>query len=325
MTLKLQTLTRRPEGLTGGHGLCAGCSESVVVRQVLAALANPPVVSLATGCLEVSTTRFPDTAWKVPVIHSAFENAATTASGIEAAYKALVRKGRMQQRPLTFVVFAGDGATYDIGFQWLSGALERGHRFVYVCLNNEGYMNTGIQRSGATFLGTWTTTTPAGSLVSGKPQWRKDMTAIVAAHGIPYVAQAAVHHWKDVISKVRRAEAAAGPAFINVLSPCDRGWRFEPEDTMRISRLAVETGVWPLFEVSGGQWRMTGSGQKTKPVLEYLAAQGRFRHLMDDGHAQTVAEIQQQVDREWARLQERCSLSQGAARMEAPAAADQSG
>ncbi len=309
MTLKLQTLSQKPSGLAGGHGLCAGCSESVVVRQVLTALANPAVVSLATGCLEVSTTRFPDTAWNVPVIHSAFENAATTASGIEAAYNALVRKGRIKERPVTFVVFAGDGATYDIGLQWLSGALERGRRFVYVCLNNEGYMNTGIQRSGATFLGTWTTTTPAGRAVPGKPQWRKDITAIVAAHGVPYAAQAAVHNWKDVISKVRRAEAAGGPAFVNVLSPCDRGWRFEPEDTMRISGLAVECGLWALYEVDRGQWRLTGSGQKAKPVDEYLAAQGRFRHLLNNGRPEVVVEIQKQVDQEWARLLERCSLS----------------
>lgn len=307
MTIKLQALTERPAGLAGGHGLCAGCSESVVVRQTLAALANPPVVSLATGCLEVSTTKFPDTAWKVPVIHSAFENSATTASGVEAAYKALVRKGRLQERPLTFLVFAGDGATYDIGIQWLSGALERGHRFMYVCINNEGYMNTGVQRSGATFLGTWTTTTPGGSAVPGKPQWRKDLTAIVAAHGIPYAAQAAVHNWKDYIAKVRKAEAADGPSFINILSPCDRGWRFEPEDTMRISRLAVETGVWPLYEVVDGRWRLTGSGQKSKPVTEYLAAQGRFRHLMNGEHGDTVARIQAQVDSEWSRVLERCA------------------
>jgi pyruvate ferredoxin oxidoreductase beta subunit len=307
MTLKLQSLTGQPERLAPGHGLCAGCSESVVVRQVLMALANPAVVSLATGCLEVSSTRFPDTAWKVPVIHSAFENAATTASGIEAAYKALVRKGRLEPRPVTFVVFAGDGATYDIGLQWLSGALERGHRFIYVCLNNEGYMNTGIQRSGATFLGTWTTTTPAGDVVAGKPQWRKDLTAIVAAHNIPYAAQAAVHHWKDLMTKVRRAEASGGPGFLNVLAPCDRGWRFEPEATMAISKLAVETGVWPLYEVVNGEWRLTGPGRRTRPVREYLAAQGRFRHLLDGKHEGTLAEIQQSVDGEWARLLERCS------------------
>jgi pyruvate ferredoxin oxidoreductase beta subunit len=307
MTLKLQSLTDRPETFAPGHGLCPGCSESVVVRMVLMALERPAVVSLATGCLEVSSTRFPNTAWRVPVIHSAFENAASTASGIEAAYRALVRKGRMEERPFTLVVFGGDGATYDIGLQWLSGALERGHRFVYVCLNNEGYMNTGIQRSGATLKGTWTTTTPAGSSTHGKVDWNKDVTAIVAAHRIPYVAQAAVHHWKDLMTRVRKAEAADGPSFINVFSPCNRGWRHEPEDTMKVSRLAVESGVWPLFEVVDGVWHMTGAGRKTRPVAEYLKSQGRFKHLMTDANAGLVAELQAKVDADWERLVKQCS------------------
>ena len=253
MTLKLRELTLKPEMFGTGHGLCAGCAEPTSVRQGLMALENPPVVALATGCLEVSTTRFPDTTWKVPVIHSAFENSATTISGVEAAYKALVRKGRIEARPITFIVFAGDGATYDIGFQWLSGALERGHKFIYVCLNNEGYMNTGIQRSSTTLLGAWTTTTPTGEAMPGKPEWHKDMDRIIAAHGIPYVAQAASHNWKDLMTKVRKAEAAPGPAFINVLAPCDRGWRFEPDQTMGVSKLVVETGLWPLYEVVEGK------------------------------------------------------------------------
>jgi pyruvate ferredoxin oxidoreductase beta subunit len=292
-----------------GHGLCAGCAEPTSVNQVLMALENPPVVALATGCLEVSTTRFPDTTWKVPLIHSAFENSATTISGVEAAYKALVRKGRMEPRPLTFVVFAGDGATYDIGFQWLSGALERGHKFIYVCLNNEGYMNTGIQRSSATLLGAWTTTTPAGEVRPGKPEWHKDMTRIIAAHGIPYVAQAASHNWKDLMTKVRKAEAADGPAFINVLTPCDRGWRFEPDQTMEVSRLMVEAGLWPLYEVVNGKWKMTGGSRKRRPVLDALMSQKRFSHITSNPDEKVLAEIQQMVDDEWDSLQALCSLS----------------
>lgn len=316
MTLKLREISQRHDGLASGHGLCAGCSESVVVRQVIAALEHPPVVALATGCLEVSTTRYPTTAWEVPVIHSAFENAATTASGMEAAYRALIRKGRIPEEPRTFLVFGGDGATYDIGFQWLSGALERGHRFVYICLNNEGYMNTGIQRSGATTLGAWTTTTPAGSVVPGKPTWRKDLTAIVAEHGIPYVAQAAVHNWKDLMTKVRNAEAVDGPSFINVFSPCNRGWRHEPEDTMRVSRLAVECGLWPLYEVVDGTWRLTGMRRRTKPVAEYLSAQGRFRHLTNGKQEEVVREIEERVEADWNRLLLRCG---GAPASAAPA------
>jgi pyruvate ferredoxin oxidoreductase beta subunit len=309
MTLKLRELTDKTELFGSGHALCAGCAEPVAVRQVLSALENPPVVALATGCLEVATTRFPDTTWKVPVIHSAFENAATTISGVEAAYKALVRKGRMEPRPITFIVFGGDGATYDIGFQWLSGALERGHKFIYVCLNNEGYMNTGIQRSSATLLGAWTTTTPSGDVRPGKLQWHKDMTRIIAAHNIPYVAQAAVHNWKDLMTKVRRAEAADGPAFINVITPCDRGWRFDTDKTMEVSRLMVESGLWPLYEVVDGVWSMTGGGQKRRPVIDALKSQKRFDHVTRDSNPEVVADIQRRVDQEWDSLQQLCAMS----------------
>jgi len=308
MTLKLKDLTLAPDPFASGHGLCAGCAEPIAVRIVLKALQNPPVVALATGCLEVASTRFPDTSWNVPVIHSAFENSATTISGVEAAYKALVRKGRMKARPITFLVFAGDGATYDIGFQWLSGALERGHRFVYVCLNNEGYMNTGIQRSSATLLGAWTTTTPAGNVQPGKMQWRKDLTAIIAAHGIPYVAQAAVHNWKDLMAKVRKAEAVDGPSFINVLVPCDRGWRFDTDQTVKVSKLMTESGLWPLYEVDHGQWKAPGLDRKRIPVREALSSQGRFAHLLRNGNDQVVQEIQDRVDKNLAAIQQLCEL-----------------
>jgi pyruvate ferredoxin oxidoreductase beta subunit len=309
MTLKLRELTNEVARFGSGQALCAGCAEPVAVRQILTALQNPPLVALATGCLEVATTKFPDTTWKVPVVHSAFENSATTISDIEAAYKALVRKGRMEPRPLTFMVFAGDGATYDIGFQWLNGALERGHKFIYICLNNEGYINTGIQRSSATLTGAWTTTTPSGDVRPGKLEWHKDMTRIIAAHGIPYVAQAAVHNWKDLMTKVRKAEAAEGPAFINVITPCDRGWRFDTDKTMEISRLMVETGLWPLYEVVKGKWQLTGGGQKRKPVLDALVAQKRFDHMTKNGNAEVIADIQRRVDEEWESLNKLCEMS----------------
>ena len=305
-TLALRDLTVRPSPLAPGHGLCAGCSESVVVREVLLALNKPAVVVGATGCLEISTSRFPFTSWNTPWMHSAFENAATTINGIEAAYKALVRRGAMEPRDIAFVVFAGDGATYDIGLQWLSGAIERGHRFIYICLNNEGYMNTGIQRSGASILGTWTTTSPVGKVTPGKMQWRKDITGIIAAHNAPYVAQAATHAWKDLMTKVQRADAAEGPTFINVLAPCTRGWRYEPEDTMAISRLAVETGMWSLYEVDHGQWKLTHKLRERKPVTEWLKSQGRFSHLLQPENKHVVEEIQRRVDEEWERLLQRC-------------------
>ena len=204
---------------------------------------------------------------------------------------------------------AGDGATYDIGFQWLSGALERGHKFVYICLNNEGYMNTGIQRSSATLLGAWTTTTPSGDARPGKPEWHKDMTKIIAAHNIPYVAQAAAHNWKDLMTKVRKAEQADGPAFINVLTPCDRGWRFEPEKTMEVSQLMVEAGLWPLYEVVDGKYKMTGARQKKRPVMDALLSQKRFSHITKNADDATIAAIQAKVDEEWDALQALCEMS----------------
>ncbi|MBI4336753.1 MAG: pyruvate ferredoxin oxidoreductase [Chloroflexi bacterium] len=304
--LTLRALTAQQDQLAPGHGLCAGCSESIIVRQVLAALGRPAVVALATGCLEVATTRYPWTAWQVPTVHNAFENAATTISGVEAAYRALARRGKVSGEPPVFVVFAGDGATYDIGLQWLSGALERGHRFLYVCLNNEGYMNTGAQRSSATIQGTWTTTTPVGTVVPGKPQWRKDVTAIVAAHHIPYVAQAAPHHWKDLMAKVQKAAAKQGPAFINVLAPCNRGWRFEPEETIRLSRLAADTCVWPLFEVDEGAWKLSYRPAQKRPIVDWLKAQGRFSHLLDPQRQDLALEVQSRVDQEWQQLLSRC-------------------
>ncbi|MBF8266802.1 MAG: thiamine pyrophosphate protein domain protein TPP-binding protein [Dehalococcoidia bacterium] len=309
MTLALKDISAQEELLAPGHGLCPGCAHPVVVREVLHALNKPAVVSMATGCLEVSTTRFPRTAWRTSMIHSAFENSATTIGGVEAAYKALVRRGAMEEQDIAFVVFAGDGATYDIGFQWLSGALERGHRFIYICLNNEGYMNTGIQRSGATILGAWTTTTPAGKVVPGKTEWRKDMTRIIAAHDIPFVAQTTVHSWKDLMTKVRQADAAGGPTFINVLSPCARGWRYEPQDTMSISRLAVDTCMWPLYEVDNGEWKLNYKPREKKPVTEWLKSQGRFSHLLRPENLPVVEEIQRRVDREWENLLQRCGKS----------------
>src|SRR4051794_22541157 len=221
---RVKTLVRNQNGvapLRGGHALCQGCGIPMVVRTVLSTISSPTVVVNATGCLEVATTRYPTTAWNVPWMHVAFENAAAVASGVEAAYRALARRdGLAQDGELTFLVLAGDGGTYDIGLQSLSGALERGHRFIFVCYDNEAYMNTGVQRSGATPFGASTTTSPAGSAALGKAQKRKDMTAIAVAHHVPYVAQAASMHWQDLSNKVARAAAAGGPAFLNVLTNC---------------------------------------------------------------------------------------------------------
>jgi pyruvate ferredoxin oxidoreductase beta subunit len=276
------------------------------VREILHAIDKPVVLASSTGCLEIITSPYPFTSWRVPWIHVAFENVASVLSGVEAAYHVLSKKGKIRERDIQLVAFAGDGATYDIGLQFLSGAMERGHRFIYVCLNNEAYMNTGIQRSSATPFGAWTTTTPVGKVIPGKVQHRKDLTAIIAAHNIPYVAQAAPHAWRDLMAKARKAAAADGPSFINVLSPCPRGWRYEPSDTISISRLATETCMWPLFEIENGDCRLTVTPAEKRPVTDWLKTQGRFAHLLRPENSEVVAELQAWVDREWDKLLKRC-------------------
>ncbi|MCX7854692.1 MAG: thiamine pyrophosphate-dependent enzyme [Anaerolineae bacterium] len=295
-------LAKKPDRLSPGHRLCAGCAAPIVVRQMLAAIDDPVVVANATGCLEVATTIYPYTAWRVPWIHNAFENAASTIAGVETAYRSLVRQGKIPERNIKFIAFGGDGGTYDIGFQALSGALERGHQFLYVCYNNEAYMNTGIQRSGATPLGAHTTTSPAGTVIPGKQQMRKDLTAIVAAHDIPYVAQAAPSQWKDLMEKTRKAVNCGGPAFLNVLSSCNRGWRHETYETLEITQLAVDTCYWPLYEVENGVWRLTYKPKEKLPVEEWLKRQGRFRHLFRPENRHLIDELQAEVDRRWERL-----------------------
>ena len=216
-SLSIRELAKQGDRLSPGHRMCSGCTAPVVVRMVLNAIEEPVVVANATGCLEVSTALTPYTAWRVPWIHTAFENAAATLSGVEAMYESLKRQGKID-RDVKFVAFGGDGGTYDIGLQSLSGALERGHKMMYVCYDNEAYMNTGIQRSSATPMGADTTTTPKGKQSAGKKQWRKDLAAIVAAHNIPYAAQASPHKWKDLMTKARKGMAVNGPAFLSVLA-----------------------------------------------------------------------------------------------------------
>jgi pyruvate ferredoxin oxidoreductase beta subunit len=242
----------------------------------------------------------------VPWIHSAFENAASTIAGVEAAYRSLVRQGKMEEQNVKFIAYGGDGGTYDIGFQALSGALERGHKMLYICLDNEAYMNTGIQRSGATPLGAWTTTSPAGNVIPGKTQYRKPLTEIVAAHEIPYVAQGSPHNWRDYMRKVQKALDADGPSFINVLSPCPRGWRHDTDETIELARLAWETCFWPLFEVENDEWRITARPREKKPVEEWMKRQGRFRHLFTPANRHLIDKLQAEVDRRWNKLLKLC-------------------
>src|SRR5512140_3934225 len=209
--LKLKDLSEKKELLSGGHRMCAGCGAPIVVRQMLLAIDEPVVIANATGCLEVATTIYPYSAWRVPFIHSAFENAAATISGVEAMYQSLKKQGKIPaDKKIKFLAFGGDGGTYDIGLQSLSGAMERGHDMVYVCYDNGAYMNTGIQRSSATPFGAWATTAEVGAAQQGKMQRRKDLTSIIAAHYIPYVAQASVSHWRDLTNKAEKAFAVEG-------------------------------------------------------------------------------------------------------------------
>jgi pyruvate ferredoxin oxidoreductase beta subunit len=308
---RLKTLVRNEAGkppLRGGHALCQGCGVPMVVRTIVDSIETPVVVVSATGCLEVATTRFPTTAWNVPWLHVAFENAAAVASGVETAYRALAKREALpQDGPLTFVVFAGDGGTYDIGFQALSGALERGHRFIFVCYDNEAYMNTGVQRSGATPFGANTTTTPAGTASLGKAQQRKDLTAIAVAHHVPYVAQAVSAYWHDLSRKVVRAAAAEGAAFLNVLTNCPVGWGHEPRESLAIMNAAVDTCFWPLYEVVDGRYRLTYMPEQIRPIEDWLRPQTRFAHLMRPESSEVVSQIQRQVDQDWSALQERCT------------------
>ena len=304
--LQPKELAKRADRLSPGHRLCAGCGASIIVRQMMAAIDDPVVVANATGCLEVATTIYPFTAWRVPWMHNAFENAASTISGIEAAYRALVRNGKIPDENVKFIAYGGDGGTYDIGLQALSGAVERGHQFLYVCYDNGAYMNTGIQRSSATPLGASTTTSPAGEVIPGKQQFRKDLTAIMAAHEIPYVAQAAPSQWRDLMQKTRKAVSCGGPAFMNVLSSCNRGWRHGTDETIEITQLAVDTCYWPLYEVEKGEWRLTYRPKDKPPVEEWLRRQGRFSHLFRPEHRHLIDRLQAETDLRWERLLRLC-------------------
>ena len=299
----------KPERLSGGHRMCAGCGAPVAVRGILRAMKaeDQAVIGCATGCLEVSTFAYPYTAWKDPFIHNAFENASATVSGAEAAYKAMKRKGKIDKE-VKFITFGGDGSSYDIGFQSLSGAMERGHDMVYVCYDNNAYMNTGIQRSSATPKYADTTTTPVGSVSTGKQQFRKDLTEIMVAHHIPYVAQTTfLTNMKDLHEKAEKAIYMQGPAFLNVLAPCPRGWRYEASRLMEVTKLAVDTCVWPMFEVINGSWNLSYEPKVKKPIEEYLKVQGRFKHLFLPENRHLIDEMQAEVDKNWEELKRKCN------------------
>ena len=297
-------LVTKKEYFSPGHRACQGCAEALAVRLVAKALGQNVIVSSATGCMEIVSSPLPFTNWRVPWIHVAFENTSAVASGVEGGTKALIRKGKLPDKGTVFLGMGGDGATTDIGLQSLSGAFERGHNFLYVCYDNEAYMNTGIQRSSSTPFGAATTTSPAGKLKPGQITWKKNMGEIAVAHNIPYVATACSSYPFDLIQKVKKAARIHGPAYVHVLSVCPTGWRVPPNKAIWIGRLAVETGVFPLYEVENGKYRITVDVPELKPVLNYLKPQGRFRHLTPE----RVDQIQERVTREYNQLKAKTAL-----------------
>jgi pyruvate ferredoxin oxidoreductase beta subunit len=291
-------LVDKEEYFAAGHRACSGCGEALAIRLMCKALGEDTVIVNATGCMEVVSVMYPTTAWNLPWIHVAFPNAASVGAGVEAALKVLRRKGKIADRRIKVVAIGGDGGTFDIGFQALSGAMERGHDLLYVCFDNEAYMNTGIQRSGATPFGASTTTNPAGAVSQGKNEWKKNIAEIIASHNVPYVATACHSYPIDFMNKVKKARAIEGPSFIHCLSVCPTGWRVPTEDCIKAGRLAVETGVFPLYEIEEGKYTMSLAPERLRPVEDYLKIQGRFRHLTPDH----IERIQKRVNLEYNKL-----------------------
>jgi len=282
-----------------GSGGCPGCPSTLALRIVLKALGKNTVFVIPACCAVVGLGSYPKTAFDVPVLSIAFEAAAVGAAGVVAGLK------RQGKQDTNVVVWAGDGGTYDIGLQSLSGAVERETDFIYICYNNEMYSNTGIQRSGATPYGAWTTTT-----WTGKTEQKKDMPAILRAHGIPYMATAVASYPEDLFNKVRKAMSIRGSKYIEILSPCPPGWRFPMEKMVEMGRLAVETGAWALYEYENGQFNFNLKSKsilekklEPKPIEEYLQLQGRFAHLFKpQRNEEVLKEIQTRSDAEWERL-----------------------
>ncbi|MEM2082006.1 MAG: thiamine pyrophosphate-dependent enzyme [Candidatus Bathyarchaeia archaeon] len=309
-------IAEKPDLFLSGHRACAGCAPTTVLRLIMKATRGPTIVTQATGCMEVVSSIYPYTSWAVPWLHTAFETAAANASGIEAALKAMKRKGKLKHEHVDVIAIAGDGGTYDIGFQALSGAVERGHDFLFVLYDNEAYMNTGIQRSGGTPKGAATTTSPAGTAIPGKLEYKKPIADIMVAHEIPYVATASPYYWRDLLEKVRKGLEVEGPAFLHVLAPCPRGWRSDQAKSIEYSKLAVETCVFPLWEAVNGRYQLSVPSklialapQKKRPVTDYLQGQGRFRHLFAPKNKSMLDDFQRVTDERWQRLLAKCGIS----------------
>jgi pyruvate ferredoxin oxidoreductase beta subunit len=295
----------KEEYFAAGHRACAGCAEALAVRLVTKAIGPDTIIVNATGCMEVISSQLPTTSWRVPWIHTLFENTGAVAGGVEAGRRMMVKKHGISDEHTHVVAMAGDGGTADIGLQSLSGLLERGQDVLYIAFDNEAYMNTGIQRSSSTPYGASTTTSPAGRESIGQTTAKKNLVAIAAAHNIPYVATACPSYPFDLMDKVKKGLETKGPAYLHVFSVCPTGWRCATELAVKIGRLAVETGVFPLYEITNGVYNQTTTTATLKPVSEYLSLQGRFRHLSPE----SIAQIQERVIKDYAILQEKVKLT----------------
>lgn len=288
------------EYLHSGHGCCPGCAMPIVMRTAFQALGERTIAVITAGCFGTISGTFPTSPIKLAAYNTPFASAGAAASGVRAALDVL------GDTTTTVLAVAGDGGTFDIGIQAVSAAAERNDDYIYICYDNEAYMNTGIQRSGATPYGAATTTTPAGSKIPGKLDPKKDLIGICAAHGIEYAATASVAFWNDYISKVRRATAVKGPAVLHVLAPCPLGWRFDTSETIKLAKLAVQTRYFPLYEVENGKYKLSMKVPKPVPLEEFLKPQGRFRHLFAPEFARNLEELKKQVESNWNRIAQLC-------------------
>jgi len=280
--------------IASGHRTCPGCPIAIILRTALATEDNPIIVASATSCAEVTTTIYPYTSWNTPWIHSLFANAPSTMSGVESAYKALKKKGKIKEN-IKFMVFGGDGGLMDIGMGSLSGALERGDHVVYICYGNEGYQNTNNQRSSNTPYGAITTTTPAG-----KKEFQKDLAKIAIAHNIPYVATINPADLGDMFEKIKKAFSKNGPALLFAFAACPTNMKAPSNQTISISKLAIETNSYPLYEYEDGKYTINYKPEKRLPVIAFLKTQTKFKETIKN--KEIVKKIQDNIDKEWVEL-----------------------
>jgi len=279
--------------LAPGHRACAGCGQLIAARTVANVLGANSIIANGTGCLEVTTTPYPESSWGMPWIHSLFENAAAVATGVSAALRQ-----QKKDKKIKVVAQGGDGSTFDIGFGLISGMWERGEDILYICYDNEAYSNTGMQASGATPIGSSTTTTPISASTTGAVRPKKDMLAIALAHGVNYVAQSTTGYLSDIEAKVKKALETPGPGYIQILSPCVPGWGIKSSDAVSLGKVAAQTGLYPLLEFVNGELTKKLSIPNKVKVDEYLKAQGRFAHLFkSDEGKKTIKTIQALADK----------------------------